>query len=286
MPRRTAFPLAAALLAACSSRSRPQPIVPAAAEAPDTGGASRSMEALVEAAAGTLPDVDSVIGPLRLRVQYPAEGSVVDARDSTFLFGTAGSGDATLTINGQPVRVAPNGAWLAWVALPPDSVMRLELLARTPRESGSLDLTVRRPRRFDPRGARAWIDTLSLAPTGRAVWPRDEFLPLTVRAAPGARLRLMLGDSVLVAFAPDARLADVPWGIRAFDRDTGRIARAVAPDRYLALLRGRALPDSGVTLEAVTGADTVRVPWPLALSLLDSVPGIVELRDAPGSSGD
>ncbi|HEX6645187.1 MAG TPA: N-acetylmuramoyl-L-alanine amidase, partial [Gemmatimonadales bacterium] len=48
----------------------------------------------------------------------------------------------------------------------------------------------------------------------------------------------------------------------------------------------RALPDSGVTLEAVAGADTVRVPWRLALALLDSVPGIVELRDAPGSSGD
>jgi N-acetylmuramoyl-L-alanine amidase len=244
------------------------------------------MEQLVEAAAGNLPDVDSVIGPLELRVQYPSEGAVVDARDSTFVFGSTGTGDALLTINGQEVRVAPNGAWLAWVALPQDSIMSLELTARTPRETGSLRLTLRRPRRFDPRGARAWIDTTSLAPVGRAVWPRDEYLPLTVRAAPGARIRLLLGDSVLARFAPDARLADVPWGIRAFDRDTLRIERAIAPDRYVALLRGRALPDSGVTLEAVSGADTMRTPWRLSLALLDSAPQIVELRDAPGTSGD
>ena len=65
------------------------------------------------APASPLPPVPHVSGPLALRVVYPVAGSLVQARDSNFIFGSVGNGDATLTINGASVPVAPNGAFLA-----------------------------------------------------------------------------------------------------------------------------------------------------------------------------
>src|SRR5262245_7293649 len=52
---------------------------------------------------GRLPPVPLVRGPLALRVAYPQPDAVVSARDSSFIFGSAGSGLARVTINGQPV---------------------------------------------------------------------------------------------------------------------------------------------------------------------------------------
>lgn len=277
MTRRLGLLLAAPLVVACSRTAALPPGLPAPVDT--------SPAALVEAAAGNLPDVDSIVGPLQLRVQYPAAGAVVDAADSSFLFGTTGTGDATLTIDGAPVRVAPNGAWLAWVALPPDTVMRLELIARTPLDSQRVTLELRRPARYRPAVA-TWIDSSSLAPQGSVEWPSDEFLSLSVRAAPGAEVRLVEGTTVLATFSPDRRLDDVAWGIRAFDRDTQNLARRPAEDRYIASIRGRALADTGVVVEAIRGADTVRVPWRLRLTLLDSLPHAVELADDPAQGGD
>lgn len=278
MARRLLPILAGSLLLACSRATAPPPV--AAPPAPS------SPAALVEAAAGDLPPIDSVVGPLRLRVQYPSAGAVVDARDSSFIFGTTATGDATLTIDGAPVRVAPNGAWLAWVALPRDSLMRLELVARTPSDTQRLVLELRRPVPYRPPTDRVWIDTTSLSPQGSAEWPVDELLILSVRAAPGAQVRLVEGTTVLASFSPDNRLDDVAWGIRAFDRDTVNLVRGAADDRYVALLRGRALADSGVHVEAIRGADTVRVPWRLRLTLADTLPGMVELADDPAQGGD
>jgi N-acetylmuramoyl-L-alanine amidase len=80
-----------------------------------------------------------VRGPLAIRVAYPGPDRVVDARDSSFLYGTVGTGDATLTVNGAPARVWPNGAWIAWVALPSDSVMSFHLVARAGGDSAVLE---------------------------------------------------------------------------------------------------------------------------------------------------
>src|SRR5690606_8104516 len=83
----------------------------------------------VEADAEPLPPVPAVTGPLAIRVVYPPAGGVVNAGDSSFVFGSVGDGSAALRINGQAVRVWPNGAWLGWIEFPRDSVMRLELEA-------------------------------------------------------------------------------------------------------------------------------------------------------------
>src|SRR5689334_4574670 len=79
-------------------------------------------------AATRLPPVPVARGPLDLKVVYPPADAMVDARDSSFLFGSAGAGDAELSINGARVRVWPNGAWLAWVSLPRDSLMAFRIV--------------------------------------------------------------------------------------------------------------------------------------------------------------
>src|SRR5687768_10399687 len=66
-----------------------------------------------------LPPVPMVDGPLAVRVAYPAPGATIGSRDSNFIFGSTGSGRATLEINGAPVQVHPNGAFIAFLPVPP-----------------------------------------------------------------------------------------------------------------------------------------------------------------------
>ncbi|HET6230157.1 MAG TPA: N-acetylmuramoyl-L-alanine amidase [Longimicrobiaceae bacterium] len=72
-----------------------------------------------------VPPVPRVEGPLAIRVVHPTAADPLPRVDSTFVFGSVGSGGATLTINGTPVQVAPNGAFLAFVAVPPNGAFDL-----------------------------------------------------------------------------------------------------------------------------------------------------------------
>ena len=73
-----------------------------------------------------IPAIPAADGPLLLDVAYPPENAAIAVRDSNFIFGSTGSGRATLTINSIPVTVAPNGAWLAFIPVPADGVYRLD----------------------------------------------------------------------------------------------------------------------------------------------------------------
>src|SRR5207302_4805270 len=59
---------------------------------------------------------------LHVSVQYPGPTDLIQARDSTFLFGAVrgGVGRESLTVGGTPVPLLANGAWIAWVPLPDD----------------------------------------------------------------------------------------------------------------------------------------------------------------------
>jgi N-acetylmuramoyl-L-alanine amidase len=306
--RRFALAPALLLIAGCAGAPTPKP--PPSPALPADRATPRPE------AAALLPAPPRVRGPLAIRVAYPAPSARIEARDSSFLYGTVGTGDATLTINGAPARVWPNGAWLAWVALPPDSVMRFRLVARAAADSAVLDYPIRRARWEPPRSDRLWLDTLSLTPTGRVWWPRGEYLTLAVRAAEGADLRLRLVDGTVVPFQPAPEAESVPEAVRAFERDTTKLAAPVRRDRYVALVRGRRLgPDPGpmlpsrgasiaavawsaglcatgvlcpgdilpdsawATLELIRGGDTLRARWPLQLALLDSTPRLVRIDD-------
>ena len=223
----------------------------------------------------------------------------MDVLDSSFVFGSVGDGAASLSIDGAPMAVAPNGAWLAWIPFHGDSVVTLHLEARTATDSARLDYRIRRVRRFLPPLASAlWVDTTSLTPSGRVWWPSDEFLPLGARAGEGAALTLILPGGARVPFAADHGSDEVSEALRAFDRDTSKLRRAVRADRYRAMLRGRRLGDPGsllgngpggaadaAVLEAVRGNDTARVRWPLRLAMLDSLPAMAELDDDRAGKG-
>ncbi len=254
-----------------------------------------------------LPPVPAVRGPLDIRVMYPGPAAPVAARDSSFLYGSVGSGDATLTINDVPARVWPNGAWLAWVALPPDSLMRFRLVARTPRDTASLEFAAARAAWAPPLTDGLWLDTLSLTPRGQVWWPATEYLTLAARASEGAYLRIRLPDGTVIPLAPGYSAEPVPDAQRAFDRDTDRPVAPTWRDRYTAILRGRAvgpdpgpllpphggpplapgpMPDSAwAMLEAIRGGDTIRARWPLQLALLDTLPVVARLDDDTTGAG-
>jgi N-acetylmuramoyl-L-alanine amidase len=266
------------------------------------------------AGADPLPKIPLATGRLQITVVYPAPQDVVGAVDSSFIFGSVGRGDARLSINGIPVAVHPNGAWLAWMPFPHDSLMTFDLVAVAGADTARLTRSIRRAVRFLPPTASVWIDSTSLWPVGRVWWPAGEPLSLTARAGPGATLRLLLPDGTAVPFTAASGVERVADGVQAFDLDPGTAPRPARSDRYVATFLPRALgrdpgaltgPDSGATpgmapsdttgagpdtlaavLEAVRGADTLRLRWPLRLAALEGASRAVELDDDPARLGD
>ncbi|HEV2131012.1 MAG TPA: N-acetylmuramoyl-L-alanine amidase, partial [Longimicrobiaceae bacterium] len=80
-----------------------------------------------------LPPIPRVEGALEIRVVHPTPQTPRPNVDSTFIYGSVGTGAASLTINGTPVEVAPNGAFLAFLPLPPDGRWELAAEAREQR---------------------------------------------------------------------------------------------------------------------------------------------------------
>ncbi|MBV9110421.1 MAG: N-acetylmuramoyl-L-alanine amidase, partial [Gemmatimonadetes bacterium] len=72
-----------------------------------------------------LPPLPAVDAPLAIRLVAPEAGEAKPQRSSTFLYGTVGTGNAALVINGTQVPVAPNGAFLAYLPVPPDGTWRM-----------------------------------------------------------------------------------------------------------------------------------------------------------------
>ena len=228
--------------------------------------------------------------PLHITVVYPDTADPIQAQDSSFLFGSvgAGRGDVTLTINGVAVPVSPRGTWLAWLPLPPDSLARFDIVARAGTGAEQQETTfvarIAQPYR-PPTGAMAWIDTTSFTPTDSLAFPAGEGIRLSVRATPGAQVRLrMEGVRTPVWFVPDTLPEEPAWGVRAFGTDTAAYRLPPAADRYVAWLP--AVPLCDAIVEAIVGTDTARAVWPLVLDTLDrSHPLVVMLNDDTAHTG-
>ncbi len=228
--------------------------------------------------------------PLHITVVYPDTADAIQARDSSFLFGSVGRGrgDVALSINGFPVRVLSNGSWLAWIPLPTDSLARVQIAARAGVGSEQQETTfvarIARPYRPPPE-ATVWIDTTSFTPGDTLVFPAGEGVRLAVRATPGARVRLrMEGRRDEIWFVPDTLPEEPAWGVRAFGIDTAAYRLPPVADRYVAWLPATPLCDAIV--EVILGADTARAVWPLVLDTLDrSRPRVVVLDDDTAHTG-
>jgi len=102
-----------------------------------------------------LPEVPLVAGALEPRISYPQPNQLIGSRDSNFIFGSLGNGNARLTINGQAVRVWPNGAFLGYVANPaPTETPAYTLVAGLGADTIRVTLPVRVPGMPVPEGQR------------------------------------------------------------------------------------------------------------------------------------
>ena len=123
--------------ASCAPARRPAP-APTPAPAP-------LIPAAIPAPNPKLPPVPEVRGPLQITVTYPKPEQLLTVRDSNFIFGSVGTGDAALRINGVAVPVWPNGAFMGWLPVPPDSAPRYELLAGNGTATARLTVPVKIP---------------------------------------------------------------------------------------------------------------------------------------------
>jgi N-acetylmuramoyl-L-alanine amidase len=228
------------------------------------------------------PVVPMADGALGVRVVYPPAGSAVSARDSTFVFGSVGNGRARLTIDGLPVPVAPNGAFLAFIPLPGDSAATLRLVATLGGDSSVLEHRVRLPARPVAPARALWLDGASPEPRGNRWAEPGEPIRVSARAPAGAEVLLRLPDGRTYPLAADTIRDATPGTFeRAAPRPVAPPAlrfRGVFPATALGAPLPpvgtrqvpRAFPDSGAAqVLAVLGGDTVRAPLPLRLTLLD-----------------
>lgn len=152
-------------------------------------GAPRLLAAESDADARVaLPPVPAAAGPLRIAVVYPRPGQVIAARDSNFILGSVGKAGAALTVNGVRVPVQPNGAFLAFLPVPPGPEPRYELVATAGAESVRAEVVVRLP---PPRPAPA--DSAALA---------DSLVGADSARSPGAAPRAADSARALAAGSP------------------------------------------------------------------------------------
>jgi N-acetylmuramoyl-L-alanine amidase len=258
---------------------------------------------------GTLPAIPLHDGTLQVDVVYPPAGSTIAVRDSNFIFGSTGSGQATLRINGASVDVAPNGAFLAFLPVPPDGVYHVEATRAAETVRSEHSVRVPEPVAVSATGTR--IIEQSVYPTGAIALPEGELLEIGFQGAAGgaAAVNLPYGARVNLiehpvstgptaegrnfeTTAPGARgrVGGVSWyrGAIAVESLLARdsiVPKPVLPETQLQ--RTTTKVDSVATdaiFELVIGADTARVPLPLNLAPIRSRVGVA--RPPAGAPAD
>ena len=208
--------------------------------------------AAVAAPASALPPVPLVDGPLGVRVVYPPAGATIQARDSNFIFGSVGSGKASLTINGVPVPVAPNGSFIAWLALPPASAAQYTIIASRGADTARAvhPIKLLPPRVVLADTGRLTVDSASVTPRGVRIARADERIRVGVRAPRNASVALKLPDGT------DRRLVNAAAAI-----DSMRASTRSDGDPFLwATDLPAATLARGAELVVARGADTIRFP--------------------------
>jgi N-acetylmuramoyl-L-alanine amidase len=216
-----------------------------------------------------LPPVPRVDGPLAIRVVYPGEGQTIASRDSNFILGSVGNGGATLRINGEPVRVLPNGSFLAWLPVPPRSAPTYVLEATTGTDVARLvrRVAIASPAKPLPAEGPLVVDSSSATPRGARTLMPDEAVRVSVRAPVNASVRVQLSDGRTQPMV-DLRVA------RGGTAATGDAGATFVTDLPASALRGPA------RIVVARGADTVRFPISEVTLLDPSTPQYVMLGAA------
>jgi len=215
-----------------------------------------------------LPPVPAVRGaPIDVRVRYPVDNQLLTSRDSNFVLGSVGTGDASLSINGQTVPVAPNGAFLAWLPNPPAGALRYDVVVARAADTVRRTVRVRIPVRTPLPGAGTLrVDSGSVLP-GRGLWAkRDEYVRVSVRAPANAVVLVEGSDRVQRPLIRGTGLVAPPSvALPSAVVDANDDVSAVfAIDLAARLLADSARP---ARLFAIRGNDTVRLNVPLVRAL-------------------
>lgn len=263
-----------AALTACAPATRvPTP-------SPEFDTVSRSVPTTRPTVASGLPAVPAVTGrPLVLQVRHPGDSQLLTTRDSNFVFGSVGSGEAQLTINGVAVPVAPNGAFLGWVANPPATAPRYELVAVRGQDTVRRTVRVRYAARVVlPAAGRLRVDSSSVAPA-RGWWAREsDWMRVAVRAPRNAQVTVVSRSGMRWAIP-----APVAPGVSTGTPDTGDVSGVFATELPAAALGDSANP---VQLVISRGADTVRLPLATGRALRPTERLLARLRTASTAGSD
>lgn len=220
---------------------------------------------------GTLPPVPARNGPLAIDLVYPDEGQKLAASDSNFIFGSVGTGQARLTINGAPVEVAANGAFVGFLPIPRNGVY--DLVAEANGERATLRRTVAPPADEAVGGAPVVI-----TPGGAMTVREGERVTVRVRGAPGGQARIVFPDGSSVPLIERTAVQreegfqqDVSIRPRTVTEYAGAFtARAPLAGRSAAAPTVAPVPagTGTATVELVRGRDTARTPLDLSLGVL------------------
>jgi N-acetylmuramoyl-L-alanine amidase len=190
------------------------------------------------------PPIRAVDGPLNLVVQYPTQAPLA-LGESVAVWGSVGSGRATLTINEYRIAVEPNGAFLDWLPLPersgPVLDFRAQLKGRTVTRSVMLTRAMALQQGFTtPRTGRGWArlrragkDTLDAA---------TQRYPITARWFPGGPFALLLpvGSRLPIEVRTDSAIGvQLSGGLRVWvaAQDADTLAGPPARARQLGPMR-------------------------------------------------
>jgi N-acetylmuramoyl-L-alanine amidase len=201
-----------------------------------------------------------------VRVVYPPAGATIAVRDSTFIFGSVGSGRASLSINGAPVTVEPNGSFLAWLPVPPATAPAYAIVAARGADTVRVNHRVVIPSVRPPLAdtGRLVVDSTSVFPRTPREVQRGELVRVSVRAPATATVH------VVPSTGPAIPLVNV-------SRATGRDGDD--PLLWATDLRAEELA-RGATLSIARGADTVRLPLG-QVSIADTMPRFAVIGVAP-----
>ncbi|MDQ4080586.1 MAG: hypothetical protein M3125_07480, partial [Gemmatimonadota bacterium] len=240
--------------------------------------------------AATLPPIPFVDGPLAIHVQYPAPNALVEARDSSFVFGHVGNGRASLTINGVHVPILPNGSYLAFLPLPQSDSARFEFVAVLGIDTVRLTHPIRLP---PPRAVLALdgvlvVDSASASPPDGLALRANETVRVSVRAPANATAWLEL-DTTASGRRPLVNGAALP-GPRATANDTtivvrDSVARMLGQADVWATDVAAALLAQPTHLVVARGMDTVRLPL-APVAIVDTIPRLVILGADPVAVSD
>jgi N-acetylmuramoyl-L-alanine amidase len=257
--------------------------------------------------ANRLPGVPAADGPLLLNVIYPPMGAPITARDSNFIFGSTGSGIASLRINNIAVPVAPNGAFLAFLPVPANGIYNVE--AAKGRETARLEHRVRLPAE-PPVLTGAAIITSSAYPAGAVSVLRGETIEIGFQGTPGGRALLFLPDGTRIPLLESGITPEGPgdaanFRVDANGRRTQRsawyrgvmpavmlVSRDTAVNKPMLLMPGCCgtgvkIDDGGgrgAFFELIVGRDTARVPVRLNLAVLDPAVPRVGIATPPANA--